>query len=62
LWEGWDAEAVRWERRDVEAEDDEAGSREMGSRVVALGLDICGILIGWGVAGDGDELRAYAAC
>lgn len=53
---------MRWEKRDVEAEDDEAGSREMGSRVVALGLDICGILIGWRVTGGGDELRAYAAC
>lgn len=57
---------MRWEKRDVEAEDeDEAGCRgEMmvGSRAVALGLDNCGILIGWRVMEDGDELRVYAAC
>lgn len=57
---------MRWEKRDVEAEDkDEAGCRgEMmvGSRAVALGLDRCGILIGWRVMEDGDELRVYAAC
>lgn len=50
--EGWDAEAVRWEKRDVEAgsgeAEDEAGCREMDrSRAVALRLDNCGGLIGW---------------
>lgn len=59
---------MRWEKRDVEAgsdeAEDEAGCRgEMDrSRAVALRVDNCGILIGWRVVEDDEDLSLYVAC
>lgn len=53
---------MKWEKRDVEAgsdeAEDEAGCRgEMDrSRAVALRVDRCGILIGWRVMEDDEDL------
>jgi hypothetical protein len=60
---------VRWEKRDVEAGSDEAEDKaedkydEMeSSRAVALGLNKEGILIGWRVVMENEDLSLYAVC